>query len=157
MQFICVTRSQPTLSASILCVGQLRKKVESWRLFADGLGTRSGLFETKFHDLQTHQTQALAQALHRSTQSDGEEAAGQSGAGGFAACEREGSDGVSRPNPISELRNLVKEAAAEAYVETSSNCWPWSHRWTMWEQEVQYSMFQYRHCVKCGLTKSKFR
>ena len=32
-----------------------------------------------------------------------------------------------------DLRRLAEEAAREAYSPRAQHCWPWSHRWTMWE------------------------
>ena len=54
-----------------------------------------------------------------------------------------------------DLRRLAEEAAREAYSPRAQHCWPWSHRWTMWEPNGRYSMYQRRRCVRCGKTGEK--
>lgn len=56
-----------------------------------------------------------------------------------------------------DLRRLADDAAKSVYDPRALPCrLPWSHRWTLWRPTSQFSMFQQRTCVRCGLTKVKY-
>lgn len=49
-----------------------------------------------------------------------------------------------------DFSKLVSEATSEAYDPRARRCWPWSHAWTMW-QENPCDASQSRRCTACGL------
>ena len=56
---------------------------------------------------------------------------------------------------LAELRRLAMDAAREAPTPRALKCWPWSHRWTMWQPDFQGSICQRRRCLRCGLSKGR--
>ena len=60
------------------------------------------------------------------------------------------------------LRELVREAEAEAYSPRAKRCWfPWQHEWTMWDRKrysstIVSDVYQVRRCVRCGVRKEKW-
>jgi hypothetical protein len=58
---------------------------------------------------------------------------------------------TGEPEGPIDFNALAKEALAETYDPRAQRCWPWSHRWTMWEQaENAKGAFQTRRCTGCG-------
>ncbi len=48
-----------------------------------------------------------------------------------------------------DFNQLAAEAAKTAYDPRARRCWPWSHEWTMWQEEPAFQR-QSRRCLNCG-------
>lgn len=48
---------------------------------------------------------------------------------------------------IEEFRKLAAKAAGEAYDPRADRCFPFCHRWSMWDRD---GFYQFRRCIRCG-------
>ena len=59
-----------------------------------------------------------------------------------------------------DLRKLAEEAAQAVYDPRAKRCWPWNHKWTMWQVGrnptwPRLYASDIRRCLQCGKTQVK--